>query len=104
MPLIEISSGRSGVQLDLAYARADNVTGKPIYAQARCYLHPVAATFLDSLREVRRVTAQNSEGAKNTLRGTRSLLDTVEELVADMDGLNGNSNGNAKRRSKSNGA
>ena len=47
MPLIEISSGRSGVQLHLAYARADNVTGKPIYAQARCYLHPVAATFLD---------------------------------------------------------
>ena len=64
----------------------------------------VAATFLDSLREIRKVTAQNSEGAKNTLRGTRSLLDTVEELVADMDGLNGNSNGNAKRRSKSNGA
>jgi hypothetical protein len=59
---------------------------------------------LEALREVRKVTSQNSQGAKDTLRGTRNLLDTIDELVADMDAVNGNGNGNAKRRSKSNGA
>jgi len=54
MPLVEIASGRSGVQLDLAYARADNVTGKPIYAQARCYLHRAAAALLDRAADLAR--------------------------------------------------
>ena len=30
MPLVELLPGRSGLLIDLAYARADNVTGKPI--------------------------------------------------------------------------
>ncbi len=47
MPLVDITPGRSGLLIDLAYARPDNVTGKPIYANARCYLHPDAAALLD---------------------------------------------------------
>ena len=54
MTLVEIAPGRSGVRIDLAYARADNVTGKPIYAQARCYLHPSAAASLDRAAELAR--------------------------------------------------
>jgi D-alanyl-D-alanine dipeptidase len=54
MPLVEIVPGRSGLVIDLAYARADNVTGKPIYARARCYLHPAAATLLDRAAELAR--------------------------------------------------
>ena len=54
MPLVEILPGRSGLLIDLAYARADNVTGKPIYARARCYLHPAAAALLDRAAELAR--------------------------------------------------
>ena len=46
MSLLDIA-GRSGLLIDLAYARPDNVTGKPIYAHARCYLHEAAAALLD---------------------------------------------------------
>jgi methyl-accepting chemotaxis protein len=62
----------------------------------------IALAVLESLHEIRRVTAQNSEGAKNTLRGTKNLLDTVEALVADMEDLNGN--GSTGKRRRSNGA
>jgi D-alanyl-D-alanine dipeptidase len=44
-PLIEITA-RDGVALSLAYATAENFTGKPVYAHARCYLHPYAAELL----------------------------------------------------------
>ena len=54
MPLVEIAPGRSGILLDLAYARSDNVTGKPIYARARCYLHPAAVALLDRAAELAR--------------------------------------------------
>jgi D-alanyl-D-alanine dipeptidase len=54
MPLVEILPGRSGLLIDLAYARADNVTGKPIYARARCFLHPAAAALLDRAAELAR--------------------------------------------------
>jgi D-alanyl-D-alanine dipeptidase len=40
--------------IDLAYARADNVTGKPIYARALCFLHPDAAALLDRAAELAR--------------------------------------------------
>jgi zinc D-Ala-D-Ala dipeptidase len=46
MPLLAIDPLRDRVLVDLAYARADNVTGKPIYAHPRCYLHPDAARLL----------------------------------------------------------
>jgi D-alanyl-D-alanine dipeptidase len=54
MNLVELLPGRSGLLLDLAYARADNVTGKPIYARARCFLHPAAAALLDRAAELAR--------------------------------------------------
>lgn len=54
MPLVEILPGRSGLLIDLAYARADNVTGKPIYARARCLLHPAAAALIDRAAELAR--------------------------------------------------
>ncbi|MGB1547655.1 MAG: D-alanyl-D-alanine dipeptidase [Alphaproteobacteria bacterium] len=44
-PLVEITP-RDGVELALAYATAENFTGKPVYATARCYLHPDAALCL----------------------------------------------------------
>ncbi len=37
--LIEIAPPRFDVDLDLRYATADNLTGAPIYARARCFLH-----------------------------------------------------------------
>jgi D-alanyl-D-alanine dipeptidase len=54
MPLVEILPGRSGLRIDLAYARADNVTGRAIYARARCLLHPQAAALLDRAAELAR--------------------------------------------------
>lgn len=36
--LVHITSETHGVQLDLAYATADNITGRPIYRQAHCLL------------------------------------------------------------------
>jgi methyl-accepting chemotaxis protein len=69
-----------------------------------------ATSVLESLQDIRKVTARNSEGAKDTLRGTRNLLDTVESLAADMNDLAGNArkvsnaNGSTRRKSRSNGA
>ena len=37
--LVEVTSRRHGVLIDLAYARDDNFTGKPVYRRAACYLH-----------------------------------------------------------------
>jgi zinc D-Ala-D-Ala dipeptidase len=54
MPLVEILPGRSGLRIDLAYARADNVTGRPIYARSRCLLLPQAAALLDRAAELAR--------------------------------------------------
>ena len=45
VPLVEITSA-DDVTLSLAYATADNFTGKPVYARARCYFHPDAAALL----------------------------------------------------------
>ncbi|HXV23382.1 MAG TPA: D-alanyl-D-alanine dipeptidase [Alphaproteobacteria bacterium] len=52
MPLVEITPGPSGLLIDLAYARPDNVTGRAIYARARCLLHPDAAALLDRAAEL----------------------------------------------------
>jgi zinc D-Ala-D-Ala dipeptidase len=54
MPLVELLPGRSGLLIELAYACAENVTGKPIYARARCFLHPDAAALLDRAAELAR--------------------------------------------------
>ena len=44
--LVELSPTRHGVAFDIAYARADNVTGKPIYARAEAWLAPEAEAAL----------------------------------------------------------
>jgi zinc D-Ala-D-Ala dipeptidase len=46
MPLVEITPETHDVVLALAYATPQNLTGKPIYRQARCYLHPDAEARL----------------------------------------------------------
>jgi D-alanyl-D-alanine dipeptidase len=45
--LTDIAPPRFDVDLDLRYATADNLTGKPIYARAQCLLHPAAAAALE---------------------------------------------------------
>jgi D-alanyl-D-alanine dipeptidase len=37
--LIEITPTTHDVELDIAYASARNLTGRPVYARAACYLH-----------------------------------------------------------------
>jgi D-alanyl-D-alanine dipeptidase len=44
--LVEITPPEFDVDFDLAYATAENFTGRPVYTQASCYLHPDAATAL----------------------------------------------------------
>ena len=44
--LVEIAPRDFGVDLMIAYAGADNFTGKPVYARPACYLHKDAAALL----------------------------------------------------------
>lgn len=44
--LVEIAPPAFDGLIDLRYATADNLTGKPIYRRASCYLHPDAAALL----------------------------------------------------------
>lgn len=46
-PLVEITCG-DGVVLDLAYATAENFTGKPVYRSPRCYFHTDAAALVQN--------------------------------------------------------
>lgn len=46
MALVPIAPPAYDVELALAYATPDNVTGKPIYTHARAYLHEDAAAAL----------------------------------------------------------
>lgn len=46
MPLVEITEAGFDVHLDIVYATAANLTGRPIYARAACWLHPEAAAAL----------------------------------------------------------
>jgi D-alanyl-D-alanine dipeptidase len=48
MPLVEITAASHDVQLDIAYATTRNLTGRPVYARAACYLHPAAAARLEA--------------------------------------------------------
>ncbi|MBT4769087.1 MAG: D-alanyl-D-alanine dipeptidase [Rhodospirillaceae bacterium] len=51
-PLIEIAPPAFDVHLSLAYAMADNFTGKPVYRRADCYLHENAAEKLSHAIEL----------------------------------------------------
>ena len=44
--LIEITPATYDVELDIAYASARNLTGRPVYARAACYLHHEAEAKL----------------------------------------------------------
>src|SRR3954469_20815151 len=46
MSMVEITAADFDVEIALAYATPDNITGKPIYARAGCYLHAKAAKKL----------------------------------------------------------
>lgn len=46
MTLVEIGPPACNVEIALAYATPANITGKPVYAHARCYLHADAADAL----------------------------------------------------------
>ena len=52
MPFCEITSESHPVEVELAYATADNVTGKPIYRRSACFLHPVATRHLARAAEL----------------------------------------------------
>lgn len=47
MSLVEITAESHPVILDLAYATPRNLTGKPVYRRAACYLHSDAAAKLE---------------------------------------------------------
>lgn len=55
MSLVEVSPPAFDVELEIAYATADNFTGAPVYARPGCYLHADAAEFL---REAVRLAAR----------------------------------------------
>jgi len=46
MVLVPIKAPHFDVEIDLRYATSDNFTGKPVYANARAWLHPDAAGAL----------------------------------------------------------
>jgi D-alanyl-D-alanine dipeptidase len=46
MSLVEITAASHGVDIDLAYATANNFTGAAIYRRTACYLHPDADACL----------------------------------------------------------
>ena len=48
MALTPITPESHGVELELAYATADNFTGAPVYTRAACYLHKEAEALLRS--------------------------------------------------------
>ena len=45
-PLVSITEQTHGVIIDMMYARADNFTGRVIYQNAQCFLHPAAEACL----------------------------------------------------------
>lgn len=53
--LIEILPATHDVELDIAYATANNFTGKPVYSRAACYLHPDAEALLRKACEFARI-------------------------------------------------
>jgi D-alanyl-D-alanine dipeptidase len=48
MAMVEITGAEFDVEIALAYATPENITGKPIYRRAACYLHEAAAGKLQA--------------------------------------------------------
>lgn len=53
--LVHITPETHGVEIDLAYATADNITGKPIYRQAHCLLETQAEAALRRAVDIARL-------------------------------------------------
>lgn len=53
--LVDIAAQHPTLAIDLKYATADNITGQPIYSEARCLLHPAAAEALAKSIEIARL-------------------------------------------------
>jgi len=45
--LVPVDAARSGIVISLAYATALNLSGRPIYRNPLCLLHPEAAARLE---------------------------------------------------------
>tara|TARA_E500000331_G_scaffold344014_1_gene379595 strand:+ start:1222 stop:1758 length:537 start_codon:yes stop_codon:yes gene_type:complete len=54
MSLIEIKLNKFDVDIDLRYASKRNITGKKIFKEGRCFLHPSAAQNLLSASKIAR--------------------------------------------------
>jgi D-alanyl-D-alanine dipeptidase len=54
MSLVEITPESHDLIIDLAYATARNITGRPVYRRAACYLHSDAAARLTRAVELAR--------------------------------------------------
>jgi len=54
MSLVRITPETFDVEIYLAYATADNFTGKPVYGRADCYLNPEAAELLQKAVDLAR--------------------------------------------------
>jgi D-alanyl-D-alanine dipeptidase len=54
MSLVEIARPAYDVDIFIAYATADNFTGKPVYRRAGCYLHADAAEHLKAAIDLAR--------------------------------------------------
>ena len=48
MSLVKITPPEFAVELEIAYASANNFTGKPVYKKPDAYLHPAAAELLQN--------------------------------------------------------
>ena len=48
MLLVEITPASHPIELALAYATPNNVTGRPVYGRAACFLHPEAVAALEA--------------------------------------------------------
>jgi len=54
MTLVRVTEAEYDIEIRLAYATADNLTGRPIYARPLCYLHRDAAAALGRAVELAR--------------------------------------------------
>ena len=81
--LIDVAKTFPTLHIDLKYATADNITGRPIYQEALCLLHSDAATALAKAISiaarraeaggVRRLPAAAGAGPAGTPARTRSM-------------------------------
>ena len=53
--LIDIAARVPTLSIDLKYASADNITGRQIYSEPRCLLHPNAAAALEKSLHIARL-------------------------------------------------